>query len=222
MTRGAVRSCARLGLAQFRRRRCAGVRITPRLAGRATTGVRITLRPAGRAAIADERLEVRESIAVRGGQNAGGVEGRGRTKGEKVAVRSAAAPPRGSDAELASTVEPKAWNRPAARSPEQTGRRRGIGSLEVRERPACEKSDSTRLGKSSWLRFSELTRLNLTTPSSATAERGAVAAWWSEVKAYGLRKKVARSEDAQARVSSYRDTRSRSLQRMVRRCGHSE
>ena len=31
---------------------------------------------------------------------------------------------------------------------------------------------------------------------------------------------MARSERAQARVSSYRDTRSRSLQRMVRRCGH--
>ena len=63
------------------------------------------------------------------------------------------------------------------------------------------------------------TRERLTTPSSATAERGAVAAWWGEVKAYGLRKKVARSEDARIRNSSYRDTRSRSLQRMVRRCG---
>ena len=60
-------------------------------------------------------------------------------------------------------------------------------------------------------------RKRLTTSSSATAERGAVAAWWSEVKAYKLRKTVARSEDTQARVSSYRDARSSSLQRMVRR-----
>ena len=59
-------------------------------------------------------------------------------------------------------------------------------------------------------------RKRLTTPSSATAERGAVAAWWSEMKAYELEKKVARSEDARIRNSSYRDTRSRSLQRMVR------
>ena len=29
----------------------------------------------------------------------------------------------------------------------------------------------------------------LTTPSSATAERGAVAAWWSEVEAYELEKR---------------------------------
>ena len=62
--------------------------------------------------------------------------------------------------------------------------------------------------------------VRLTTPSSATAERGAVAAWWSEEETYELRRKVARSENAQARNSSYRDTRSRSLQRMVRRCGH--
>jgi len=37
-------------------------------------------------------------------------------------------------------------------------------------------------------------------PSSATAERGAVAAWWSEGEAYGLRRKMPRSEDVQARV----------------------
>ena len=57
----------------------------------------------------------------------------------------------------------------------------------------------------------------LTTPSSATAERGAVAAWWSEEGAYGLRQKVARRRRVQARNSSYRDARSSSLQRMVRR-----
>ena len=57
----------------------------------------------------------------------------------------------------------------------------------------------------------------LTTPSSATAERGAVAAWWGEVKAYELEKMVARRRRVRARNSSYRDTRSRSLQRMVRR-----
>ena len=60
-------------------------------------------------------------------------------------------------------------------------------------------------------------RKRLTTPSSATAERGAVAAWWSEVKAYELEKKVARRRRVQARNSSYRDARSSSLQRMVRR-----
>ena len=59
----------------------------------------------------------------------------------------------------------------------------------------------------------------LTTPSSATAERGAVAAWWSERETYELRKRNARTRRAQAGNSSYRDTRSRSLQRMVRRCG---
>jgi hypothetical protein len=53
------------------------------------------------------------------------------------------------------------------------------------------------------------------TPSSATAERGAVAAWWSEGETYGLRKNMAWSEDVQARVSSYRDTQSRSLQRTL-------
>jgi hypothetical protein len=37
-------------------------------------------------------------------------------------------------------------------------------------------------------------------PSSATAERGAVAAWWSEVKAYELEKKVARTRRVQARI----------------------
>ena len=58
----------------------------------------------------------------------------------------------------------------------------------------------------------------LTTPSSATAERGAVAAWWSEGETYKLRKKVARRRRVRARNSSYRDARSRSLQRMVRRC----
>ena len=57
----------------------------------------------------------------------------------------------------------------------------------------------------------------LATPSSATAERGAVAAWWSEVGAYELRKKVARTRRARTRNSSYRDARSSSLQRMVRR-----
>lgn len=35
--------------------------------------------------------------------------------------------------------------------------------------------------------------------------------------AYGIRRKVAQSENAQARNSSYRDTRSDSLQRLVRR-----
>ena len=55
----------------------------------------------------------------------------------------------------------------------------------------------------------------LTTPSSATAERGAVAAWSREVKAYELEKKVARTRRVRTRNSSYRDTRSRSLQRMV-------
>ena len=59
-------------------------------------------------------------------------------------------------------------------------------------------------------------RSRLTTPSSATAERGAVAAWWSEVKTYELEKRVARRRRVRARNSSYRDTRSRSLQRMVR------
>ena len=63
----------------------------------------------------------------------------------------------------------------------------------------------------------EEVRERLTTPSSATAERGAVAAWWSEGKAYELEKKVARTRRVRARTSSYRDTRSRSLQRMVRR-----
>ena len=60
-------------------------------------------------------------------------------------------------------------------------------------------------------------RVRLTTPSSATAERGAVAAWWGEVKAYELEKQVARTRDARTRNSSYRDARSSSLQRMVRR-----
>ena len=62
-------------------------------------------------------------------------------------------------------------------------------------------------------------RSRLTTPSSATAERGAVAAWWSEGKAYELEKEAAQTRRVRARNSSYRDTRSRSLQRMVRRCG---
>ena len=70
-----------------------------------------------------------------------------------------------------------------------------------------------------WFGLSESPE-SITTSSSATAERGAVAAWWSEVKAYELEKKVARTRRVRARNSSYRDTRSRSLQRMVRRCGH--
>ena len=36
------------------------------------------------------------------------------------------------------------------------------------------------------------------TPISATAERGVVAAWWSEGETYGLRKNMAWSEDVQA------------------------
>ena len=65
--------------------------------------------------------------------------------------------------------------------------------------------------------FTGEVRSRLTTPSSATAERGAVAAGWSEEGAYKLRPKVARRRRVQARVSSYRDARSSSLQRMVRR-----
>ena len=57
--------------------------------------------------------------------------------------------------------------------------------------------------------FTTRVRSGLTIPSSVTAERGAVAAWWSEAKAYELEKKVARTRRIQARNSSYRDTRNR-------------
>ena len=71
-------------------------------------------------------------MAVREGQNAGNVESRGTTGGESAAAESTAAPPRGCDAELASEVEPRTRKWLAARRSEQAGRRRGIGSLEVR------------------------------------------------------------------------------------------
>ena len=94
--------------------------------------------------------------------------------------------------------------------------------LEV-ERPTEESDDANKSREEQQnsglveLRFHETARKRLTTPSSATAERGAVAAWWGEEKAYELRKRNARTRRAQARNSSYRDARSSSLQRMVRR-----
>ena len=71
----------------------------------------MTLESAGRFRITDdERLEVRESIAVRRCQNAGCVERRLATRREKVAVRCRAAKPRGSDAKLVADLEREASN----------------------------------------------------------------------------------------------------------------
>ena len=76
---------------------------------------------------------------------------------------------------------------------------------------------NARTGGAHKLSFKDNARKRLTTSSSANVERGAVAAWWGEVKAYELEKKVARRRRVRARNSSYRDARNGSLQRMVRR-----
>ena len=77
----------------------------------------------------DEKLASSERMEVRKDKSRGCVERRNGTCDEKVELAGVAVKPRGSDAELVTDEERKAWNGKDARNSEQAGKKRGIGKL---------------------------------------------------------------------------------------------
>ena len=98
----------------------------------------------------DKKLESRNRIEVRRDEKDGCVERRGRPERRTVAASAAWRNREGKDNELGTDAQPEAWHTNNARNWGET-EKRIVLSKEVRER--------------------------ITTQSSATAERGAVAAW---------------------------------------------
>ena len=80
----------------------------------------------------DGMLAITERMEGRKAQSRRPVENGGRTGGEKVALAGVLVKPRGHDAELAADVERETCDGECANNSEQTGKRRGIGYLEVR------------------------------------------------------------------------------------------